>query len=399
REVNHAVVIGAGFIGLEIYENLMERGLSVQLIEARTSLMPALDDDMRLWLEDYFSNKNLPYALGEFAAAITSDSVLTQSGKSYRADMVIVAAGVRPEVSLAEKAGIELGVTGAVKVDDSLNTSLPHIKAVGDCAEMFSPITGKALYRPMGSTANKTGRIAGDSLTGGDLRFRGVLGTGIVKVFDLHIGFTGLTQSEAEAEGYDVEVIHNIKENQSKYLPESREMIIKAVADRSNSRLLGVQIIGERGVDKRLDVFATAITFAAGVDDLFHLDLCYAPPFSTTKDPVMYTGMILSNAIKHDRKIITPSRLLGHEQEYQIIDVRSQKDYEKGHIKSALNIPLAELRDQLNTLDKKKPTITHCNKGVTGNAAQNLLINSGFNEVYNISGGFKNYKTYKKYRS
>ncbi|MDC7224492.1 MAG: rhodanese-like domain-containing protein, partial [Spirochaetales bacterium] len=219
-----------------------------------------------------------------------------------------------------------------------------------------------------------------------------------VHFFDLQIGFTGMTQREAESLGYDVEVIHNIKENQSKYLPESREMVIKAMADRKTGKLLGVQIIGEKGVDKRLDVFVTALTFGATVEDLFHLDLSYAPPFSTTKDPVMYTGMILTNALYQERKIMTPQRLLGHEGEYQIVDVRSPKDYGKGNIPGAVNIPLGELRERMDELDKSKPTITHCNKGVTGNAAQNLLINSGFQGVYNVSGGYKNYRVYSTFR-
>ncbi len=398
NKVSGAMVIGAGFIGLEIFENLKERGLPVQLIEAKDSLLPIIDDDMSLWIEDYFQSKGLKYSLNELADRIESDKVITKWGNSYPADIVIVAAGVKPEISLVANAGIKIGKTGAIRVDEFMNTSMPHIKAVGDCAQTWSVSSGDPIYRPMGSTANKMGRIAGNQLSGGDLKFRGVLGTGIVQFFDLQIGFTGMTQRDAEARGYDVEIIHNIKENQSKYLPESREMIIKAIADRKSTRLLGVQILGEKGVDKRLDVFVTAITFGATVDDLFHLDLSYAPPFSTTKDPVMYTGMILSNAIHKNRRIITPGQLLGREKEYQIIDVRSPEDYKKHHINSAVNIPLAQLRDRIEELDNTKPTITHCNKGVTGNAAQNLLINNGFGEVYNISGGFKNYKMYKRYR-
>jgi NADPH-dependent 2,4-dienoyl-CoA reductase/sulfur reductase-like enzyme/rhodanese-related sulfurtransferase len=398
RTVSDALVIGAGFIGLEIFENLINRGISTRLVEAKTSLMPLIDDDMSPWIEDYCEKNKLQYALGELVERIEETRVTTKSGNVYPADLVIIAAGVRAETSLALSAGIALGKSGAIQVDEKMNTSIKHIKAVGDCAEVWSLSTGNPMFRPMGSTANKMGRIAGDSLSGGNLAFRGVLGTGIVKFFDLYIGLTGLTHFEAEKTGMDVEIIHNIKENQSKYLPESREMIIKALADRKTGKLLGVQIIGEKGVDKRLDVFVTAITFGATVDDLFHLDLSYAPPVSSTKDPVMYTGMILSNAIYRNRKIVTPEQLLGHESEYQIIDVRSPKDYEKGSIEGAENIPLAKLRENLHRLKKNRPTITHCNKGVSGNTAQNLLLNSGFNEVYNISGGYKNYKMFKAYR-
>ena len=208
-----------------------------------------------------------------------------------------------------------------------------------------------------------------------------------------------MTQYEAESQGFEVEVIHNIKENQSKYLSESREMVIKAVADRKTGKLLGVQIIGEKGVDKRLDVFVTAMTFGASVEDLFHLDLSYAPPFSTTKDPVMYTGMILSNAIYHNRRIITPKQLLGRES--AVSDHRCpflKRILKKGTSREGKIFLWQYFGERLNELDKTRPTITHCNKGVTGNAAQNLLINSGFREVYNISGGFKNYKVYKSNR-
>jgi len=399
HKVENAVVIGAGFIGLEIFENLHDRGVKVHLIEAKENLMPAIDDDMSLWIEDYAADCGLNFTLSDSVVSIGPDSVTTGAGHTLKADLVILAVGVRPDTELALNAGIQLGTTGGIKVDNRMNTSRSSIKAVGDCAEVWSAVNAKALYRPMGSTANKMGRVAGDDLGGGSLQFRGVLGTGILKFFDLHIGYSGMTQKEAEAEGFKVEVIHNIKENQSSYLPESEEMVIKAVADRDTGKLLGVQIIGKRGVDKRLDVFVTAMTFGASVQDLFHLDLAYAPPFSTTKDPVMYTGMILSNAIFGNRGIITPTDLMGREEEYQIIDVRSQKDYDKGHIEGALNIPLGKLRDEIPRLDKHRATITHCNKGVTGNAAQNLLLNSGFETVFNISGGFKNYNLYKKYRS
>ncbi len=395
NHVEKAVVIGSGFIGLELYENLTEKGITTTLIEAKRSLLPVLDEDISLWLRDYMDKKGLPYILDDTVERIDDDKILTAGGQQVKAELVIVAAGVRPETTLADKMGIKLGESGAILTDSRLNTSVPHIKAVGDCAEVWSVTDGTALYRPMGSTANKTGRIAGTVLSGGDAEFRGVLGTGILKFFDLEIGFTGRT--ERDCASINLEIIHNIKENQSRYLCESREMVIKALADRDSGKLLGVQIVGERGVDKRLDVFATAISFGASVEDLFHLDLSYAPPFSTTKDPVMYTGMILSNALYNGKAIITPARLLGHEEEFLILDVRSSKDFGKGHIESAVNIPLGELRTRLDELDRTKPVITHCNKGVTGNAAQNLLINAGFNKVYNLSGGYRNYAVCKKY--
>jgi rhodanese-related sulfurtransferase len=188
-------------------------------------------------------------------------------------------------------------------------------------------------------------------------------------------------------------VIHNIKPNQTEYFAGSSELVIKAVADRKTEKLLGVQIIGKKGVDKRIDVFATAITFGAKAGDLAHLDLAYAPPFSTTKDPVMYTGMILDNALNRDRKIITFQEFKSNRKKFTVIDVRSNRDFEKGHIEGAINIPLGSLREKSEQLLKNQSIVVHCNKGVTGNAAQNVLINLGFTDVYNLSGGYKEYKT------
>ena len=390
-----AAVIGSGFIGLEIFENLYRRGIEPVLVEARDSILPALDRDMSFWIQSYMDRRNLRYRIGERVVSIDGGGLVTASGERISADLVVVAAGVRPESRLAEACGAELDEFGAIAVGSGQQTSLPDIYAAGDCASMSCG--GRTLYRPLGSTANKTGRIAGDVVSGGSLEFRGVLGTGILNFFDLQIGMSGLSGEEAERQGLDCEVVHCIKENQSKYLAESREMVIKAAASRADGRLLGVQIVGEAGVDKRLDVFAAAMSFGAAASDLTHLDLAYAPPFSTTKDPVHYTGMIIENALYRGRPLILPADLLGREGDFSIIDVRSRSDYEKGHIEGAVNIPLAMLRERLSEIDRTAPVIVHCNKGVTGNAAQNLLLNKGFEDVRNISGGYKNYSTYKKY--
>jgi len=224
------------------------------------------------------------------------------------------------------------------------------------------------------------------------------LGTGIFKIFDMAVGQTGLTEKEAKKAGYEVVVCHNIKPDKPEYY-EGNEMVIKAVADKNTGRVLGVQIVGKSGVDKRIDVFVTAITFGANVADLFHLDLAYAPPFSTTKDPVMYTGMILDNAIRRGRSLITPAELqekVNNGAEIQIVDARVAKQYMAAHVPGAVNIPQEKIRTEIDSLDKDKLTVTYCNKGVTGNAAQNILINHGFQKVYNLSGGYKNYSKSNK---
>ncbi|MDR3565826.1 MAG: rhodanese-like domain-containing protein, partial [Negativicutes bacterium] len=211
--------------------------------------------------------------------------------------------------------------------------------------------------------------------------------------FDTAVALTGLTEREANLEGYETVVCHNIKPDKPEYYHGS-EMIIKAVADKATGKLLGAQILGKSGVDKRMDVLVTAITFGAKAEDLFHLDLAYAPPFSTTKDPVMYTGMILDNAIRRGRELITPEELkrkIQAGEDIFVIDTRIAKQYQEAHIDGAVNIPQDQIRERLDSLDKERLTVTYCNKGVTGNAVQNILINYGFKKVYNLSGGYKNY--------
>ncbi|MCA1023732.1 FAD-dependent oxidoreductase [Halobacillus litoralis] len=391
-------IIGAGFIGLEMAEQLKHRGLDVTIVQRSHQIMPHLDKDMAFRVEEHLRANGVNLLLNEEAAAITETSVETTKGSVIDADMVILATGVRPNTKLAEQIGVELGVSGAVQVNEKMQTNLPDVYAVGDVAESYSIVTGNPLYRPLGSTANKMGRIAGDVITGGDLAHRGILGTGILRVFDLAVGYTGLSEKDAVMEGYDIEVLHNIKPARAEYLG-GREMVIKAIADRKTGRILGVQIVGEDGVDKRIDVFVTAISLKASAEDLFHLDLAYAPPFSTTKDPVMYTGMALQNAMDKKNRIITPQELTNRIQngeKIQVIDTRAPKQYKVSNVEGAVNIPLAELRAEAKQLDPAIPTVTYCNKGVTGNAAQNVLINMGFEEVYNLSGGNKNYQSFSK---
>lgn len=398
------VIVGSGFIGLEMTENLKDLGIDVTVVELASQVMPPLDKDMAIYIEKYLKKKGINLVLGDSVAAIQGEfpdtKVVLSSGKEIETDFVITAVGVKPNVEIAKNAKIEIGKTGAIKVNKSMQTNFDYIYACGDCSESYSLITGKDIYRPLGSTANKTGRIVGDSITKGDLEFRGILGTGIFKVFDLAIAYTGLSEKEAIKEGYEVIVCHNIKPDKATYYG-GEEMTIKAVADKNTGKLLGAQIIGTNGVDKRIDVFATAITFSAKVEDLFHLDLAYAPPFSTTKDPVMYTGMILDNAINKGRKIITPEELktrIKNGEKIKVIDARVAKQYEAGHVDASENISQDMVRKDLENLDKEQVTVTYCNKGVTGNAVQNILINNKFKEVYNLSGGFKNYKTQENKR-
>ncbi len=390
-----AVIAGTGFIGFELLENILKLGIQVQIVEIADQITPNLDKDMAQYLENCLEKKDVLVRKNIGISRVGKNSVELTNGEQIDADMVILSTGVRPNVSLAKSAGIKVGETGAICVDDAMKTNIENVYACGDCIETYSSITGKKVYRPLGSTANKTGRIAGECATGGNLRYRGNLGTGIFKLFEFTVASTGLTEKEAIKEGYEVQVCHNIKPNKPEYMG-GKEMIIKAVADKGTNRILGVQIVGLEGVDKRIDVFATLITYHATVDELFHLDLAYAPPFSTTKDPVHYTGMILDNAMNQGRPLTTAKKAKELDG-VQFVDARSASDYEKkGTVEDAKNVPHGKLREDMELLDKNKPVVTFCNKGVTGNAAQNILIGNGFKEVYNLSGGHRFYKESKE---
>ena len=394
-----AVVVGAGFIGLEMAEQLVGRGIATTVVEREAQVMPALDADMAHRVTEVLRRAGVELRLGAAVAAIEGDQatgVVLASGERLAADLVIVSVGIRPNTELATQAGVTLGASGAIAVDERMATNVADVYAVGDVAESFSVVTGRPVWHPLGSTANKMGRIAGDAITGGQLAHRGILGTGIFRVFDTTVAQTGLTERAATEAGFDVVVLHNIKPDRPEYLG-GREMVIKAIADRATGRVLGAQIVGPQGVDKRIDVLATAITFGAKAADLFHLDLAYAPPFATTKDPVLYTGMALDNAVRGSAPLITPAELDARREAgevIQVVDVRSAKNHAKAHVPGAIHIPLGQLRARAGELDPSVPTVTYCNKGVSGNAGQNILRCLGFTWVANLSGGNKNYQNH-----
>ena len=392
-----ATIIGAGYIGLEMAEQLKELGLDVTILEFSDYPMPHLDEDMSMRVKDILDDNAIAFygseGVTELHGEDTLETVTTSQNNEFSADVFVVATGVKPNTELAESIGVHLGETGAIQINDKLETNQPHVYAVGDVTESYHVITKEPLYRPLATTANKMGRIAGDVITGGDLRFRGILGTSILRLFDQTIAFTGLSEKDIKSRGIEPVILTNIKPAIPKYMG-GKEMVIKGLADPNTEELLGVQIIGPEGVDKRIDVFATAMTFNAKVTDLFHLDLAYAPPFSTTKDPVMYTGMALSNAMNKN-PLITPEELIerqSNNETLNIIDLRSKKQFEESHVPGAVHIPLKDLREELTTFNKELPTIVYCNSGVSGNAGQNILLQNNFPEVYNISGGNKNYQ-------
>ena len=398
RKPASAAIIGTGFIGLEMCESLNRLGISVTLLEKLPQVTPGLDPDMAIHVEEHLKKSGIAVFTGVSIAEITESGVSLADGTCIPAELVLLSTGVRPNGELAASAGVAVGASGAILVNPGMETNVPYLYACGDCIEQFHVVTGRQVYRPLGSTANKTGRIAGDCATGGSLRYRGTLGTGIFRVLGLAVGQTGLTEREAREAGFDPVICHNTKPDKPEYLG-GRDMTIKAVADRATGRILGAQIVGYEGVDKRIDVLATAISFGAKAEDLFYLDLAYAPPFSTTKDPVMYTGMILENALHGGRPLMSAQELMKLQsagENIAIVDARAPEQYEKAHVEHASSVPHASLREKAQSLDHNAVIVTYCNKGTTGNAAQNIFLNNGFKRVYNLSGGMKQYTAVRK---
>lgn len=290
-----AAIIGTGLVGLEMCESFRKLGIKTTLI-ARSSIAKSLENDMTILIEEHLKEHGVLVLKNTATQEITDQGVVLGDGSLIQADMVLLATGIRPNIQLAQAAGIELGSTGAIMVDSKMKTNIDNIYACGDCIEHFHMVTGKPVYRALGSTANKTGVIAGNSITNGQETFKGVLGTGIFRVFDLTVAQTGLSEKEAIDNGYDVVVALDKKPNKPEYMG-GKDMVIKTVAEKSSGRLLGAQIIGYEGVDKRIDVIVTAISLKAKAEDLIHFDLAYAPPFSTPRDPLYYTGIKLMNEI------------------------------------------------------------------------------------------------------
>lgn len=297
RKPKKAVVVGTGFIGMEMAENLKILGLDVTMVEMLSHVSPVLDEEMSMLIEGHLNDKGVSVYTSNSASEITDSQVILKDGTILDAPMVIIATGITPNTKVAKEAGVEIGVTRAIKVNKFMETNLKDVYAVGDCAEQYNLITGKPAYVPLGSTANKTGRIAGINMTGGQVEFRGILGTAIYRIFDLTVAQTGLTEREALKEGFKVSVKQNRFPDKPGYMG-GKKMTIRSVVDTESGRVLGAQIIGEQGVDKRIDVFATLITYKATIDDLIHLDLAYSPPFATTKDPVLYVGMIQEDVVE-----------------------------------------------------------------------------------------------------
>lgn len=300
-EPENVVIVGGGYIGLGVSEQLTNLGLKVDTLEFLNHPMPAMDSEISMRIEEILKENGVNFHGGDGVVELVSDGkqltkVITANKKEYSADLFIVATGVRPNTELAESIGVELGTTKAIKVNEKLETNIPDVYAVGDVAQAFHVISKDPIYLPLATTAAKMGRAVGDLLTGGDLHFNGVLGTSVVRMFGYTIASTGLTEKAARLKNHEIVVITNTERSKLKFMG-GKDIVIKAIADKETKELLGVQIIGKEGVARIIDVFATAMTFRAKVSDLIQLDLAFTPPISTPVDPVLTTGINLSHGI------------------------------------------------------------------------------------------------------
>ena len=397
RKPKSAVVCGGGFIGVEMAENLISAGLSVTLVEFADQVIAPLDYDMACDVHRHIEQKCVRLLLGNAVKEIVEDesglSVKLNEG-SIRADMLIMAVGVRPESSLAKAAGLTLNERGGIVVNERMQTSDEYIYAVGDAVEITDFVTGQKAMIPLAGPANKQGRIAADNICGITSTFKGTQGSAILKVFDLTVASTGINEKTAKRMGLDYDKSFTYSASHASYYPGAVSMSVKTIFEKGTGKILGAQIVGFDGSDKRCDVFATAIRAGMTAHDLTELELCYAPPYSSAKDPVNMVGFVIENLLAgraknfhwHDIKDL-PS-----DGGVTLLDTRTAIEYENGHIDGFINIPLDELRERLGELDKNKKVYVTCQIGLRGYVAARILLQNGF-DAYNLSGGYRLYQS------
>ena len=383
-----AVVIGGGFIGLEMVENFVDLGLEVTLIEKLNQVMPPLDPEMALVVKNYMAKKGVNVVLSDGVSGFAKSQngvveVLTETGQVFPTDVVILAIGVKPELTLAKMAGIEIGERGGMRVDENMRTSNPDIFAVGDAVEVKDFMTDEWALIPLAGPANRQGRIAADVIAGRDSKFRGTQGTSICKLFEATIAQTGISEKTLKRRGdTDYEKIYLYPNSHAGYYPGAKMLVIKFLFRKSNGKVLGAQILGEDGVPKRIDSFAMAIQLGATIYDLEESELCYAPPYGSAKDPVNFAGMVAAGIMRGDMPIIHWDAIGNG----FLLDVRNPMELEAESVEGAINIPLPQLRSRLNELPKDKEIHVICRSAQRAYYATRILMQNGFN-VKNISGG------------
>ena len=399
-----AVVAGGGFIGLETAENLRELGVDVTIVQLLPQLMAPFDSDMASFIHSEVRKHGVKLALGRKVEDIYDENekivVALENDEPLTADMVVLAIGVAPDTSLAESAGLQLGVKNSIVVNDRMETSCPDIYAVGDAVQVKHFVSNEDTLISLAGPANKQGRIAADNICGKDSRFGGSQGSSVIKVFDLTAASTGINERTAKVLGIDCDNVVLSPMSHAGYYPDGRVMTMKVLFEKGTYRLLGAQIIGAQGVDKRIDVIATAIRAKMKATDLKELDLAYAPPYSSAKDPVNMAGYIIDNIANGVVKQwhIEDADLLPRDGSVTLLDTRTAEEYAQGHIDGFINIPVDELRQRLEELDSAKPVYVICQSGLRSYIASRILTGNGF-DCYNFAGGFRFYDAVKNDRA
>ena len=387
RQPKTAAIIGGGFIGLEMAEAFHRRGMHVTVIEKLPHIFPLLDQDMAQHLQNRVRRNDFGILTGAEAKSFSTKGVEMADGAFVPAELILLSVGGRAEVDLAKRAGLEIGATGGVRVNARMESSDPDIYAVGDAAETTNMLTGARTRIPLAGPANRQGRIAGSNAAGGHFLYPGALGTSIVRVLQMTAGFTGLNSAQAAKAGFSFFTSVTLDPNHAGYYPGSRPMMIKIIAEEGTGRLLGAQIVGEDGVDKRTDVLATAIAGRMTVFDLESLDLAYSPPFGSANDPINTAGFVADHIVRGDVATISPEGWKPNGE--FLLDVREANEVaESGLLRNAVHIPLGELRDRLGELPRDRRIIVYCQKGQRGYLATRALKGSGFVNVANLRGGF-----------
>jgi NADPH-dependent 2,4-dienoyl-CoA reductase/sulfur reductase-like enzyme/rhodanese-related sulfurtransferase len=382
-----AVVIGGGFIGVEIAENLVHRGIRTSVVEASDQVLAPLDPEMAFLVATEMRTKGVELHLGVSASEITKEAVVLSSGVVLDAELVILAIGVRPEIGLAQAAGLTVGTRKGIQVDEFNRTNDPDIYAIGDAAEKTDALDGSATLVPLANLANRHGRIVADHINGRTVRPVATIGTAIVKVFDLTIAATGWNEKRLKAANRPSMSIHTHPNNHAGYYPDAKQMTLKLIFNPTTGEILGAQGVGIDGVDKRIDVIATAIRGSITAAELADLELAYAPPFGSAKDPVNMLGYIAENMISGLLKTAQWNEIDQFVSNgYQLIDVRSADEYARGFIPGALSMPVDEIRDRISELSNKN-LLVNCQVGQRGHTATLLFKELGFNAV-NLDGGY-----------
>ena len=388
-----AVIAGGGYIGVEMAENLVDAGLEVSVVELADHLIAPLDLDMAADVHQYIRSRGIGLYLDNGVKEITENRVSLQKG-NIDADMVIVSVGVTPETILAKDCGMEVNSRGSIIVNSHMQTSIPDIYAVGDAVEVRDFVTGRGVFIPLAGPANKQGRIAADNIAGIPSEYKGTQGSSVLKLFDMTIAVTGLNEKRAKESGIEFDKTYTYSASHASYYPSAENMSVKVLWEKNTHKLIGAQIVGFDGVDKRMDVLAAAIRFGAKVTDLKELELCYAPPFGSAKDPVNMVGFVAENIINGTVKQFFWHDVgsLPRDGSVTLLDVRTKTEVARGMIDGFINIPLDSLRGNLDSIPKNRPVYVHCHSGLRSYIACRILSGNGY-DCYNLAGGWRLYSS------